>query len=127
MAVLTFAAFVALSVRKPWGWGRQDCTIWVADWVIARRGIDPAMSFRDRYASAAEAEALIADAGDLIALVRPQMGFAAEVTGPVDGDVGIILIDGRQTAAIRDGNKWAFRTGAGIGFVECDALISWGM
>lgn len=126
MALLTFAAFAALTAGQPWRWGVQDCTLWAADWCVARWGIDPARSFRDRYATEAEADALIAEAGSLIELVRPQMRFAAEKPAPDDGDVGVIEVLGRQTAAVRVGDKWAFRTPAGIGFVAAPALIVWG-
>lgn len=126
MALLSFAAFAAMTAAQPWRWGVQDCTTWAADWCVARWGIDPALPFRDRYATEEEAEALIAEAGSLVELVRPQMRFVTEKEAPEDGDVGVIEVMGRQTAAVRAGDKWAFRTEAGIGFVAAPALIVWG-
>lgn len=126
MALLTFAAFAALTAARPWQWGVQDCTTWAADWCVARWGIDPALPFRERYTTEAEAEALIAGAGGLVELVRPQMRFLAEKIAADDGDVGVIAVLDRPTAAIRAGDKWAFRTQAGIGFVAAPALIVWG-
>ena len=49
-----------------------------------------------------------------------------EKVGSRKFDIGIIDILGRQTASIFDGGKWAFRTRAGIGFVQCKPLIVWG-
>lgn len=126
MAVLSFAAFVAISTPRPWRWGVVDCSMWMADWCAYRWGIDPAAPFRQRYSSEAEAEALIAEAGSLIALIRPQMGFLTEKQEAAIDDVGVIEVMGRQTAAIRVDDAWAFRTPRGIGFLDVPALIVWG-
>lgn len=123
---MTFAEFSAESVQRPWEWGVQDCTIWVADWCVVRWGVDPAAAFRGAYATESEAVRLIRNAGGLIGLVAPSMGFTREKTDACDGDVGVIDVLGRQTAGIFVGGKWAFRTKAGIGFMECQPLIVWG-
>lgn len=126
MALLTFAAFAAITAEQPWSDGVQDCCMWPADWCVARWGVDPARSFRERYSTEAEAEALIAAAGSLVELVRPHMAFLTQKEAPDDGDVGVIEVLGRQTGAVRAGDKWAFRTRAGIGFLDVPALIGWG-
>ena len=123
---MTFSDFAAASAQRPWAWGIQDCTIWVADWCVARWGVDPAEKFRGAYSTEAEAVCLIRSAGGLIDLVAPHLGFLTEKPTPSDGDIGIIDILGRQTASIFDGGKWAFSTRAGIGFVQCKPLIVWG-
>lgn len=126
--MMEWEAFVAMTADRPWRWGVQDCTIWVADWCVARWGIDPAAAWRGRYDSEAEAEAAIAEAGGLAALVGPTLGFldARDPRDAQPGDVGIIRAAGREVAAICTGQMWAFRTPAGIGEARCTALRVWG-
>ena len=123
---MSFAAFMTMTDGRDWSWGDQDCTLWVSDWCRLRWRIDPAMPFRGRYDSEAGAQALIDEAGTLVALISPQMVFLREKSEADEGDVGVIEVLGRQTAAIRVGSKWAFRTQAGVGFVGADPLIVWG-
>ena len=123
---MSFAAFMAMTDGRDWSWGDQDCTMWVSDWCRLRWRVDPAMPFRGRYVSEAGAQALINEAGSLVDLIAPQMVFLREKTDADEGDVGVIEVLGAQTAAIRVGDKWAFRTPAGVGFVNATPLIVWG-
>lgn len=123
---MSFAAFMAMTKGRPWSWGDQDCTMWVSDWCRLRWRVDPALPFRGRYDSEAGAQALIDEAGSLIGLISPQMLFLHEKSEADEGDVGVIEVLGAQTSAIRVGDKWAFRTQAGVGFVAASPLIVWG-
>ena len=123
---MSFAAFMAMTDARPWAWGVSDCTMWVSDWCIQRWRVDPALPFRGRYDDEAGAQALIDEAGSLIDLISPHMVFLTVKDVADDGDVGVIEVLGRQTSAIRVGDKWAFRTQAGVGFVDADPLIVWG-
>lgn len=123
---MTLGEFVNASVPRPWVWGEQDCTMWAADWCVARWGVDPAREFRGTYSTEAEVDGLVRAAGGLIGLVAPQMDFLAEKPDPAEGDVGVIDVLGRQTAGIFFGGKWAFRTRAGAGFIQRAPLIVWG-
>lgn len=44
---------------RPWKWGKADCCTGACDAFLALHGIDPMAPLRGRYASEAEAEALI--------------------------------------------------------------------
>ena len=123
---MSFAAFMAMTDGRAWSWGDQDCTMWVSDWCRLRWRVDPAMPFRGRYDSEAGAQALIGEAGTLVDLISPQMVFLREKSEADEGDVGVIEVRGAQTSAIRVGDKWAFRTPAGVGFVAATPLIVWG-
>ena len=123
---MSFAAFMAMTDGRAWSWGDQDCTLWVADWCRLRWRVDPALPFRGRYDDEAGAQALINEAGSLIDLIGPQMVFLHKKTEADDGDVGVIEVLGAQTAAIQVGDKWAFRTPSGVGFVAASPLIVWG-
>lgn len=121
-----FAAFVAQTAARPWEWGRMDCAMWLAQWCVWRWRVNPLLAWQDRYTTEAEAESIISDEGGLVALLRRQMTFAVEKARPDDGDVGVIVVSGQPTCAIRAGDKWAFRTPAGIGMVPATALAVWG-
>ena len=53
----------------PFAWGSHDCCLWAADAVQTITGHDTAAAWRGRYASEAEAEALMAGAAGLYGLV----------------------------------------------------------
>lgn len=117
-------AYVSRTMALPWSWGRQDCTMWVADWCRERWGRDPALAFRDRYSTEAEADALTAQG--LVATISPFLSWLRVTEAPEDGDIGVIEVGGRETAAIRFGGRWAFRTPRGIGEADAQAIIAWG-
>ena len=122
----SLTAFLARTWEAPFVWGSSDCTLWVADWCVVRWTVDPAASFRSRYTTQAEAEMLIEDG--LAETIRPFMRFAVEKTADAaeDGDVGVVLVDGKETGAIRTGGLWAIKTAAGTGAADFPAVAIWG-
>ena len=120
---MTLDEYVAATVEQPWQWGKQDCTIWVADWCSARWGIDPAARYRGRYSDEQGMAALIS--GGLLATVAPEIALPHK-DAPDEGDIGVIEVAGRQVAAIWSGAHWMFRTPRGVSFARRDALAIWG-
>lgn len=115
--------WLTAAMRLPWAWGISDCTIWVADWCVIRFGHDPAAGFRGRYDDAAGAEALIA--AGLATTITPCMTPMTRTASPARGDVGVIVMGGREVAAICTGPRWAFRTPRALAEAEAIPLISW--
>lgn len=72
--------------------------------------------WRGAYASEAEAEALISDAGGLLALFSAGMASAGipEADDPLEGDVGVVSLMGEEAGAIFTGKRWAFAAEKGI-------------
>lgn len=97
--------------------------MWVADWCIARWGVDPAASYRGRYDSRAGAEALTARG--LVETISGVIGLAGKID-PDEGDVGVIEVQGRHVCAIWTGAHWLFRTPRGVGMTGGPALAVWG-
>ena len=119
------AAYVQRTAGLPWGWGRQDCTIWVADWCIERWGSDPAARFRGRYCS--ETEALELTASGLLETVAPELSLRRKAAAAAaEGDIGVIEFRGRHVSAIWSGSHWLFRTPRGIALARCKAIAIWG-
>lgn len=105
----------------PFVWGERDCTLWVADWWVARYGEDPAQEFRDRYTTREEAEDFVD--GDLVGLIGryvPQKDVAER------GDIGVVEIMGREVAAICTGSHWAVKTEGGLLVTRAEPKAVWG-
>lgn len=116
-------AYVRRTADLPWVWGVQDCTMWVADWCLERWGMDPAARYRGCYSDEAGAAAILA--GGMLAVISPEIPFVPKQSA-AEGDIGVIEIVGRQTAAISTGAHWMFRTPRGIGMAVRPALAIWG-
>jgi hypothetical protein len=110
-----------LDTMRPWRWGTVDCTMFVADWVQQRTGLDPAASWRGTYSTAREQRDMVAAAGGLLAVVSVPMaalGFV-ETEDPETGDVGVIRapiatedrgVVMHEVAAIRQRDLWVARS-----------------
>lgn len=127
------AHFLADRAKPPldFGYGRSDCLLTLADWVLNVRGFDPAEAFRGSYASQAEAEAIIAAHGGMATLIAAAIdGRLAATDTPSAGDIGVVLVptlQGRAEAgAIFCGQRWAVpRTGGGHCLLTADAVAVW--
>lgn len=115
-------AWLAAGARLDWVWAQTDCTAWMADWCRLHFGHDPIADLRGLYHDEVGAEALII--GGLARLLRPRMVPLREAGSPAAGDAGVIVILGRETAAICTGPRWAFRTQRGLGEAPARPLIA---
>lgn len=115
---LKLSAFLLAQAGKPFVWGKSDCGLLVADWILwAKGGPDPAASIRGTYSNQAGAEAILAAVGGFTAHV----GLLVEAAGcvatesPQDGDIGVIdMPKTGLTGAVMTNGAWAFRTGRGM-------------
>ncbi len=96
--------------------GKHDCCTFPANWAIACGGPDPMALWRGTYATEAEGEALISEAGGLAALFARGMEAAdlVEVERPEEGDIGVVSLLGEEAGAIFTGKRWAFVADRGI-------------
>jgi hypothetical protein len=106
---------------EPVIWGKDDCTAWAADWIEIATGV---VVPRLDYSSEAEAKALIADRGGLLAIWNwaltkaelyptrePELGDVGLVDTRLLGPVGVIF--GHAGLAMRrrnEGGVWTFST-----------------
>lgn len=109
----TTVPFVANGVAK--SFRGEDCTTYTASWVYEVSGTDPAEDLRGTYATADEANAIVAAAGGICSLVGQRiepLGWL-RVDQPQDGDIGIVeTVSGvdrllKQIPAIRFGPLWS--------------------
>lgn len=118
-----------LGASTPFAFGQCDCTLWVADWVRSRLGVDPAAPWRGRYRTRIGWHRLIR--GQSLAEVAGRALRAAgarqiDVLAAVPGDVGMIETHDGLAMAIRGQLGWLAKTGPGIW--RCPtATIAWGL
>lgn len=117
--------FIAGYIDRPFSWGSDDCSLFVADWWLANHGADPAIDIRGTYASEEDKTALVTRAGGLLALVnRCAVSVRAIRTkSPIDGDFGVISTGGDMFAAICVGDMWAIRSETGIAFTSAVKVV----
>lgn len=94
--------------------GRMDCSIWVADWVRKRTGVDLAADFRGRYSTRAEYLRLIIPLGNLVRIASRRLAsIGAELIPEGEaqpGDIGVVPSTDGPVLAIRGDGEWLCKT-----------------
>lgn len=125
------SAFLYLAGRTPFAWGRFDCSLWLADWLVACGRPDPAAHLRGRYRTATGCARLLSRRGGLRAVIgdcAAQAGLAP-TDGPQAGDVGVvdaITANGvRQVGGLCTGARWAVLAPRGLIVAPAQPLVAW--
>ena len=126
------AAYLTEAVRHRWQPGVHDCCTYPGDWVASWGTGDPLAEWRGTYRSDAQAVRLITRAGGLLTLW--ERGLASiglqEVRDLRPGDVGVVLaateMGQEPVGALFGGDRWSFRTEAGLIFAPAVAIKAWG-
>lgn len=125
---------------RPWAWGRDDCTLWLAPYVAAVSGRDVAAPYLGAYDDEAGAQRILAAAGGLTGLLGRILPGAGMVALPEaearQGDIGVVPAllrgddgsyrRGEVTAYCQGGPRWLIRTGSGIASVRARPIAVWG-
>lgn len=125
---MTLADYLARAARMPFAWGRHDCCLWVADWLVARGRPDPAAAWRGRYRTPLGAARVLTRLGGVIGAAH---ALGLEPTDrAICGDVGVVAViglDGRraEAGAICTGRRWATLTAAGLLIAETTPRAAW--
>ncbi len=61
--MLQFESFIADKRDLPFVWGKQDCCLFAADWVLTMTEIDPALKLRGKYRTEIGAKRALKRAG----------------------------------------------------------------
>ena len=105
-----------------------DCAMWVADWVRAATGIDPAAPLRGSYRTGPGALRIILNFGGYEQMWRLRMAMSGFETteAPKVGDVGVVRdAAGSVVAAIRLEGQWAAKGRHGIVCEDFARLAAW--
>lgn len=102
MADLRLSDFLVAAAKRTFRFGEADCLLWMAPWVEARRGIDPAAELAGTYHSALGARRIVTRAGGMVALLDglfAPLGIE-RTSSPVSGDVAVVLAPEGEAGAI---------------------------
>lgn len=117
------------AVLEPFEYGRLDCSLWAADWVQIRTGVDLAATWRGTYATRLGYLRKLHRAGGLEKVTADALSSVGG--GPVEprsaplGSIGLIPTRDGAALAIRVQLSWAAKTGDGLFF--CPAVVTaWG-
>ena len=94
--------------------GRCDCSLWVADWVRKRVGVDLAADFRGKYRTRTEYLRLLIPMGNLVRLTARRLEtIGSEIIPEAEaqpGDIGIVPSTDGPVLAIRGDGEWLCKT-----------------
>lgn len=125
------ASFLSEAGHTRFAWGRFDCCLWLADWVLAVRGVDGAAALRGRYRTALGCARLLTHLGGVTATVGHCAALAglSETKRPRTGDIGVVKMmtakGEREVGAIRTARRWAILTIGGLSSVPAKPLAAW--
>lgn len=119
------AQFLADLSRRKWEWGKTDCLMVLADWVVLRRGVDPLARWRGTYTTHGGARMGLRVAGGMEALLSHAFASVGleRAAEPVAGDVGLVSAPfawrngralWRPTGAICVGDGWVMAADRGL-------------
>jgi hypothetical protein len=122
------SAFLRAGARSTFVWGEIDCSLFMADWCRAMRGVDPAASLRGRYRTALGAMRHVRRLGGFEAMARSLMAGCGFTTteAPQPGDVGLVThpVVG-PVFAIRCALGWAVKSPEGVAVDEYPVAVAW--
>lgn len=126
-------AWLDQAARRPFEWGVADCVLDAADWLDFACGTKIADSWRGRYSSEAQADALTAPYGGLEAAMRAEALFwgLAVTAQPVFGDVALVTVAGQDkplAAVLMPSGRWRMKTAAGIALTrDVTVVVAWAL
>ncbi|MBQ4840047.1 hypothetical protein J8M00_27205 [Pseudoalteromonas luteoviolacea] len=93
----------------PFAWGKFDCCLFVADWLLVRNGVDVAAKFRGRYSTAIGAKRRLTRLGfcDIQSVFKHHLK-PVEINYAQRGDIALVEYEGELIGGI-----------VGLGYVYC--------
>lgn len=134
---LTLEQYYRLTAAVGFGYGSNDCLLWVASWAMLRGHPDPAEPYRGRYRTATSARRFVREHGGLVAVAAAgaaRAGLKAiDPREAVSGDVGVGTFDattgwGRRAPVglIRAGLGWAAISASGAVVIgDAEPELAW--
>lgn len=105
---MTAAEFLAAEAAKPFAWAQTDCASMCDRWVRMRRGVSPLDAGSIHYRDRDGAMAILRRLAPMMSRGMRKAGLA-KTAEPREGDVGLVLVNGRIGPAILAGDHWITR------------------
>lgn len=121
-------AYLREAARRPFAWGRSDCSLFMADWVLRASGVDPAAPLRGRYRTALGAARHVRRRGGMEAMGRALAEAAGlpVTSAPRPGDIGLVRDPlAGPLFAIRTAIGWAAKAPRGIAVGMFPVIVAW--
>ncbi len=136
--VLTLPEYLAGLARKKFEYGVTDCLMILADWVIIRRGVDPAAAWRGKYHDEASCRAALVAGGGLVRCI--EIGIAPlgipRTNEPKRGDFALVsapVMRGNTRVLRRAGglcvseHRWAVMSDTGLLIADFRPVTAWAL
>lgn len=122
------ADYLRLGAEMPFAWGESDCVLWVANWIVMRCGIDPAVDLRGRYSTALSATRLLTAEGGVESCVARRCDpILQRTSAPNDEDVGLVDTAVGAMGAIHVRGRWAVKTKDGVTIMYVPQIMAWSL
>lgn len=123
---------------ETWSPGEWDCLMAPAAWSLMATGVDAGAPWRGRYRDEAGAEAMLSEAGGMIALVGRRLEALGWTRGrwraARPGAIGVVRLargmagaNRQPFGAVRYGGGWLIATDSGALFEPARALAHWNL
>lgn len=119
--------FLRRHAALPFVWGHHDCLMWLADWILEVRGIDPAAAWRGSYTTQPGALRVIVKAGGMVAHVErvvAPLGIR-RTDEPARGDIAVVDAPEGQRGAIVLSRSVARHGHGGIVVQRLPIIAAW--
>lgn len=103
---------IAMWKRTKFEWGKSDCLLSVADYIVACGGVDGGAKFRGKYSTEAAAIVYMNEAGGAAALIDAT--GLPRTDNPREGDVVVIKTAFGDVAGLHCGHSIAVRREMGV-------------
>lgn len=123
---IRFEAFIALSYKRPFEWGLNDCATFAADCVWALTGVDPAPVDLRGHRTAKQALRALKRNGGLRGIATAALGQPRPALTARVGDVVLCKAGTRDMLAICNGREALAPSSAGLVSVPLGELC-WGV
>ncbi|GAB3021767.1 DUF6950 family protein [Bowmanella dokdonensis] len=124
---LVLANYLNECQAKPFEWGQHDCCLFAANAVLAFTGQDYAAAFRGRYSTELGAARALKryGAGTLKQTLLRVLGEPVPLLQVSRGDVLLVTVDGRDSAAVFYQGAWAVSLQGLIPVLMQDVQLAW--
>lgn len=107
------AALLAERRKTPFRFGLNDCCTFAAEAVRVQTGLDPGTGLRG-HRTAQEAEAVLAEWHGVGSIATARLGPEIAPALAQVGDVGLAVLEGRDTLVVCTGMQWTGPGDAGL-------------